>query len=1090
MKKHLFLTALVLALVMCFSLGVCAHEQGNVVTMGEDDPNQYEITAALDAYAPTADLWIGTLKDWKDAGYTLGDTGTALVNGEALHEDDIIMTNGKVLISLAVGTRNPWGYPAGSVLDAGRVDVVDGKYVGKRDTIWAAEVLVNGWDSWAPNNCGVVTFDLVRYDFNAKAEVKEGGLPAVKVDRDYLIDGMDFSIVTYYSMEKDAEYAYMFTVYTNNGEKTGNLSNRFAMTNKGDDGGAMFGGDVSSTVGAYSGMVASYGKTDKNTFFTALIMPGNVERFNAKTGEKLDGVVEPARVGGSVGYKCVRVDSKGNFKGGENHAFFEQNETRTYGLYLFIDDASTPEGALNLIAEIEDAEMIDVAGTAPANATIVVKLGGKSFGWYEADKDGNFAFQLPASENEYTAYVETNGKDHGETVVIPAEGAEDLVLAAGADKIAITINLKDQNGKAVYGKVEVPNAYPTVRYNGNSVYNAPEAGKVVVDVPADCDHVVVYGQGYWFYSEPQELAIEAGKTEYTVTVDMKVALGKGMLSGDVHHHGDKNDAFAAVEDLVPSIAASDIDVMFVTDHDFTTNNLKAYKLASDYGVEGFVPSEEISCSWAHFNVLPYDEEGYKWFLDENADNAETMDQFADLKDFVAQTHEHHAYITANHPWYSYGLFTAQDNGAIPGGYTDEYDNVEINACNLDSETSKTIASMAELWTGFLNGYTFMDTDVVTEKPHYLVGGSDTHDVIYPGFSADYAIEKGNYDNVRAKEGTWYATGKVRTIAYVGDVAEKDLMANGIAFNNAVAAGNSYVTFGPIIQLTEDNLPGEYYNGKEFEVSFEVESLETISEILVLTEDAEGTYKWSEYDDANNGTTEALEVANVDLEGSLIGAEAVAKGLKDGVFSYSMDVEAGETTWVTFIVVDENDNFAITNPYWVGNTFDDVAFDAWYFQAVTALQEAGIVNGYEDGTFGPDGQVTRAEFATMMYRSGAAGEAVGKANTFSDVAEGKWYAEAVNALAAAGIVNGYGNGTFNPNGLITRAEMAQMIYKALGEDAYFEHGFVDVQPSSWYYNAVTVLYAYGIINGMGDGTFQPTANATRAQSAQILYNVLY
>lgn len=385
MKKHLFLTALVLALVMCFSLGVCAHEQGNVVAMGEDDPNQYELTAAMQkGILDNADIWIGTLKQWKDAGKSVDDvTGSALINGEAIHEDDIIIANSKVAIALAVGTRNPWGYPAGSILDAGQV--------GGRDTVWAVEPLVNGWDSWAPDNCGKVVFDLVKYDFG------NGPIDAVKVTKKYLIAEEDITVVTYYGMEKDSQVAYTYYEYTNNKNvDSASMSHRFAVTNKGDDGGAMQGVSIDDSkttykgLGSYGAMVASYGDSDVNVFHTALVLPGKVTRVI--DGKVQEDTVEYSRIGGSVGYKCIRVDSKGNYRaGGTDYGVLAAKETRTYNTALVISDEATPEAALAHIAKVRGDVTVKVSGKAPENSTVVVKVKGVSdaFGWFPVDGEGN-----------------------------------------------------------------------------------------------------------------------------------------------------------------------------------------------------------------------------------------------------------------------------------------------------------------------------------------------------------------------------------------------------------------------------------------------------------------------------------------------------------------------------------------------------------------------------------------------------------------------------------------------------------------------------------------------------------------------------
>ncbi|MEG1868857.1 MAG: hypothetical protein RR219_07985, partial [Clostridiales bacterium] len=119
MKKHLLITTLVMAMVLCFSFGTLAaditHNDPN------NDPNKYIVKDAIVQGVDTADLYIGTVKDWKAGKSTnfpyVKDRKTFFENGEALNDNDIIITNGKVGAVLAVGTRNPWGYPAGSVLD-------------------------------------------------------------------------------------------------------------------------------------------------------------------------------------------------------------------------------------------------------------------------------------------------------------------------------------------------------------------------------------------------------------------------------------------------------------------------------------------------------------------------------------------------------------------------------------------------------------------------------------------------------------------------------------------------------------------------------------------------------------------------------------------------------------------------------------------------------------------------------------------------------------------------------------------------------------------------------------------------------------
>ncbi len=116
-------------------------------------------------------------------------------------------------------------------------------------------------------------------------------------------------------------------------------------------------------------------------------------------------------------------------------------------------------------------------------------------------------------------------------------------------------------------------------------------------------------------------------------------------------------------------------------------------------------------------------------------------------------------------------------------------------------------------------------------------------------------------------------------------------------------------------------------------------------------------------------------------------------------------------------------------------FSDVADGAWYHEAVTALTERGILNGYEDGTFLPDRTITRAELASIVIRAAEGEETAVKENTaFSDVAADAWYAEAVAKASENGWITGYEDGTFRPSGNATRAESVAMLNRVFERSA--------------------------------------------------------
>ncbi|WP_374724535.1 S-layer homology domain-containing protein [Calidifontibacillus erzurumensis] len=172
-------------------------------------------------------------------------------------------------------------------------------------------------------------------------------------------------------------------------------------------------------------------------------------------------------------------------------------------------------------------------------------------------------------------------------------------------------------------------------------------------------------------------------------------------------------------------------------------------------------------------------------------------------------------------------------------------------------------------------------------------------------------------------------------------------------------------------------------------------------------------------------------------------------------------------------------------------FKDIPSGAFYEKAVQHLSEKGVIGGYNDGTFKPNKAVTRAEAAKMLaYDLGL--EAPTETSTnFKDVKKGDWYYEPVMALSQAGGISGYENGTFGPNKTITRAEMSSMLVKAYGIQANIEGEqtpFTDVPPTSWFAGAVQTLYKNNITSGKSQTKFAPNDPVTRGEIAAFIQKV--
>lgn len=164
---------------------------------------------------------------------------------------------------------------------------------------------------------------------------------------------------------------------------------------------------------------------------------------------------------------------------------------------------------------------------------------------------------------------------------------------------------------------------------------------------------------------------------------------------------------------------------------------------------------------------------------------------------------------------------------------------------------------------------------------------------------------------------------------------------------------------------------------------------------------------------------------------------------------------------------------------------------WYFDYVYAAYDAELMNGVGHDYFDPDGNLTRAAMATLLYRMDGA-PAVSGESGFSDVAGGVWYTDAILWAAENEIVNGYPDGTFQPDGNITRQEAVTMLsrymdYKSVTLEKTAEaKTFTDeAKIAGWAKDAVTRCVEGGLLEGYPDGSFQPEGLITRAEAAKLI-----
>ena len=149
-------------------------------------------------------------------------------------------------------------------------------------------------------------------------------------------------------------------------------------------------------------------------------------------------------------------------------------------------------------------------------------------------------------------------------------------------------------------------------------------------------------------------------------------------------------------------------------------------------------------------------------------------------------------------------------------------------------------------------------------------------------------------------------------------------------------------------------------------------------------------------------------------------------------------------------------------------------------------------GYEDGTVRPQGNITRAEVATIFFRlltDEVREEYWSTESGYSDVSSSDWYNNAISTLSNLGVITGYEDGTFRPNASISRAEFVTIATRFFDYTAEYEGTFSDVSYSSWYADFVQAAVDMGLVNGYENGTFRPNASITRAEAVAIVNRVL-
>ncbi len=216
----------------------------------------------------------------------------------------------------------------------------------------------------------------------------------------------------------------------------------------------------------------------------------------------------------------------------------------------------------------------------------------------------------------------------------------------------------------------------------------------------------------------------------------------------------------------------------------------------------------------------------------------------------------------------------------------------------------------------------------------------------------------------------------------------------------------------------------------------------------------------------------------------------------GRFETIMDFKEGKNK-IIFSLLDDNKNTIAEQGLRILRlkSFPDVAKDYWVAKPISLLAMQGIITGYPDGKFKPEGNINRAEMCTLLMKAKgealAPSEAEGLRITFNDLPSKHWAAPYIAQAAKLGIVKGYPDGTFRPKNKITRAEGLAMITRLAGilEKEYADE-FPDVTSKHWSSKIIAGAYKAGLLEFLKDQPFRPKRSLTRAETVEMLYRTEY
>jgi Tol biopolymer transport system component len=189
--------------------------------------------------------------------------------------------------------------------------------------------------------------------------------------------------------------------------------------------------------------------------------------------------------------------------------------------------------------------------------------------------------------------------------------------------------------------------------------------------------------------------------------------------------------------------------------------------------------------------------------------------------------------------------------------------------------------------------------------------------------------------------------------------------------------------------------------------------------------------------------------------------------------------------------DGNDEIFLATCGGPHRTYTDVPPTNFFYEPIEWMAAAGVANGFPNGTFKPGDAVKRQQMANFLYNLAGRPEFLPSGQTFSDVPPSNPFFTPIEWMTEEGIANGFPNGTFRPNDPVKRQQMANFLFALAGSPA-FDPGdpdFTDVPATNPFFTEIEWMAAEGIANGFPNGTFKPRDPVKRQQMANFLLNLV-